>query len=131
MPLVTEAPTLLPDATSADDWSDTTATLNRHGSAVLSQSQDIVHMNSIEIGSLSPAAETPDMLAELHACLADQRSHRLETVYCNSTTSQERHLDISYVFVPPSTVMLHTEDVTDAKQAEQRRDAPEHSCHCA
>ena len=37
MPLVTEAPTLLPDATSADDWSDTTATLNRHGSAVLSQ----------------------------------------------------------------------------------------------
>jgi PAS domain S-box-containing protein len=76
-------------------------------------------------------ADYPDMLAELHACLADQRSHRLETVYRNSTTSQERHLDISYVFVPPSTVMLHTEDVTDAKQAEQRRDAPAQSCHCA
>jgi hypothetical protein len=37
MPLVTEAPTLLPDLAGADDWDITTATLNRHGSAVLPQ----------------------------------------------------------------------------------------------
>ena len=37
MPLVTEAPTLLPDPVYADDWAATTAALNRHGSAVLPQ----------------------------------------------------------------------------------------------
>jgi hypothetical protein len=37
MPLVTEAPALLPDAAHVDGWDHTTATLNRHGSAVLPQ----------------------------------------------------------------------------------------------
>ncbi|WP_457281921.1 2OG-Fe(II) oxygenase [Polaromonas sp. P5_D5] len=41
MPLVSEAPILLPDPTEAgagpDDWAHITATLNRHGSAVLPQ----------------------------------------------------------------------------------------------
>ena len=37
MPLVTEAPTLLPDPVHTDDWAATTATLNRHGSAALPQ----------------------------------------------------------------------------------------------
>jgi hypothetical protein len=37
MPLVTEAPALLPDPVHADGWAHTTATLNRHGSAVLPQ----------------------------------------------------------------------------------------------
>jgi hypothetical protein len=27
------------------------------------------------------------------------------------------------VFVPPQTVMIHAEDITDAKQAEQQREA--------
>jgi hypothetical protein len=39
MPLVSEAPSLLPEPIDAgmDDWAQTTATLNRHGSAVLPQ----------------------------------------------------------------------------------------------
>jgi hypothetical protein len=41
MPLVSEAPTLLPDpidtGAGPDDWAQITATLNRHGSAVLPQ----------------------------------------------------------------------------------------------
>src|SRR2546422_9185061 len=35
----------------------------------------------------------------------------------------DRQLAITYVFVPPLTVMLHTEDITAAKQADQQRDA--------
>ena len=37
MPLVTDAPTLLPDPVHADTWAYTTATLNHHGSVVLPQ----------------------------------------------------------------------------------------------
>ncbi|CAN7368300.1 2OG-Fe(II) oxygenase [Polaromonas sp. LjRoot131] len=37
MPLVNEAPTLLPDPVHADDWAAATAALNLHGNAVLPQ----------------------------------------------------------------------------------------------
>src|SRR6186713_176987 len=40
MPLVTEAPTLLPELAGNYDWDSTTAALNRHGSAVLPQLLD-------------------------------------------------------------------------------------------
>ena len=39
------------------------------------------------------------------------------------TTGRIRELALTYVFVPPQTVMLHTEDVTEARQAEQQREA--------
>ena len=39
------------------------------------------------------------------------------------THRAERDLALSYVFVPPQTVMVHTEDITEAKQAEQQREA--------
>ena len=39
------------------------------------------------------------------------------------TTGHERDLAFTYVFVPPQTVMVHTEDITEAKQAEQQREA--------
>src|SRR2546422_6681443 len=32
----------------------------------------------------------------------------------------DRQLAITYVFVPPLTVMLHTEDITEAKQADRK-----------
>jgi hypothetical protein len=35
----------------------------------------------------------------------------------------ERDLAVTYVFVPPKTVMIHTEDVTEVKQAEHQREA--------
>ena len=38
-------------------------------------------------------------------------------------TGVERDLAVTYVFVPPQTVMVHIEDITEAKQAEQQREA--------
>jgi diguanylate cyclase (GGDEF)-like protein/PAS domain S-box-containing protein len=75
----------------------------------------------------SPASEMyahkPEILADLHACVAGQRTLTRELRYPYRTTGLERDLVITYVFVPPQTVMLHTEDVTDARRAEQQREA--------
>src|SRR3979411_1590673 len=43
--------------------------------------------------------------------------------YHYTTTGLDRELAVTYVFVPPLTVMAHVEDVTEAKQAEQQREA--------
>jgi signal transduction histidine kinase/ActR/RegA family two-component response regulator len=43
--------------------------------------------------------------------------------YRYRTTGAERELAVTYVFVPPETVMAHVEDVTEAKRAEQQREA--------
>src|SRR6185295_5103543 len=48
---------------------------------------------------------------------------RRETEYRFRTTGRVRHLALTYVFVPPQTVMIHREDITEAKQAEQQREA--------
>ena len=54
----------------------------------------------------------------------EQRTiRRRERVSATPTHGCERDLAVSYVFVPPQTVMVHTEDITEAKQAEQQREA--------
>ncbi len=68
-------------------------------------------------------ADQPEILADLHACLAEQRTIRRETQHRYLITGQVRQLAFSYVFVPPQTVMVHREDITEAKQADQPREA--------
>ena len=63
-------------------------------------------------------ADQPQMLASLQACVAEQRTIQREQRYCDPVTGVERHLQSSYVFVPPRTVMAHVEDVTQIKQAD-------------
>jgi diguanylate cyclase (GGDEF)-like protein/PAS domain S-box-containing protein len=68
-------------------------------------------------------ADQPENLADLKACLTEQRTIRREVQHRNRSTGQERHLAFTYVFVPPQTVMVHREDITEAKLAEQQREA--------
>jgi signal transduction histidine kinase/DNA-binding response OmpR family regulator len=68
-------------------------------------------------------ADLPEILADLRACVAEQGVFRRETEYRYRTTGRVRHLALTYVFVPPQTVMIHTEDITEAKRAEQQREA--------
>jgi PAS domain S-box-containing protein len=68
-------------------------------------------------------ARRPEILADLQACVAERRTLRREMRYRYRTTGHERDLVFTYVFVPPQTVMIHTEDITEAKQAEQQREA--------
>ena len=66
-------------------------------------------------------ADQPEILVDLHACLTEQRAIRRETQHRYHNTGRVRQLAFSYVFVPPQTVMVHREDVTEAKQAEQQQ----------
>ena len=57
-------------------------------------------------------------------CVAQQRSippH--EVTRPHRATGEEQTISVSYVFVPPETVMVHLEDVTEARHAEQRQEA--------
>jgi PAS domain S-box-containing protein len=68
-------------------------------------------------------ADQPEFLADLQVSLTEQRTVRRETLHRYRSTGQERHLAFTYVFVPPQTVMIHREDITEARQAEQHREA--------
>jgi diguanylate cyclase (GGDEF)-like protein/PAS domain S-box-containing protein len=68
-------------------------------------------------------ADQPEILADLQACMTEQRTIRRERQHRYRSTGQQRHLAFTYVFVPPQTVMVHREDITEAKQAEQQREA--------
>jgi len=66
-------------------------------------------------------ADDPQILIELQTCTAEQRTLRRKMRYRYRTTTLERDLAVTYVFVPPQTVMVHSEDISEATQAEQRR----------
>ena len=68
-------------------------------------------------------ADQPEILADLHACVTRAAHDPRELRFRYPVSGRERDLALSYVFVPPRTVMLHSEDITEAKQAEQQREA--------
>ena len=71
-------------------------------------------------------ADRPESLANLHACLVGQRPVRQERLHHYASTGLDRQLAFSYVFVPPQTVMVHREDITEARLVEQQ-----HAAVCA
>jgi PAS domain S-box-containing protein len=68
-------------------------------------------------------ADVPEIMADLRMCVADQQVVRRELSYRFRTIDRVRQLALTYVFVPPQTVMIHTADITEARQAEQQREA--------
>jgi diguanylate cyclase (GGDEF)-like protein/PAS domain S-box-containing protein len=68
-------------------------------------------------------AQHPEVLVGLQTCVAEERTVNNEMRYRYQATGRDRDLAVSYIFVPPLTVMLHTEDITEARQAEQQREA--------
>jgi hypothetical protein len=81
------------------------------------------------LGSRASAryAHQPEVLAHLRACLTNQQTVRLETPYRYRTTGLERKLALTFAFVPPQTVMIHAEDVTEAREVEHQRVAMAHA----
>ena len=64
--------------------------------------------------------DQPEVLADLRACLSERHTIKHEVGHRYRASGQERQLVFTYVFVPPQTVMVHTEDVTDSRLAEQQ-----------
>jgi PAS domain S-box-containing protein len=62
----------------------------------------------------------PDLQANVWQCFNEKTTHRKEISYQFQSTGESRYLMASYVFVPPDLVMVHTEDITERKQAEEQ-----------
>jgi CheY-like chemotaxis protein len=88
---------------------------------------DVGVRNSLGIRASELYPSQSETLIDLHACMSEQRTLKREIRYRYRTTGAERELAVTYVFVPPLTVMAHVEDITDAKRAEQQREAMAHS----
>jgi PAS domain S-box-containing protein len=59
----------------------------------------------------------PGIVHEMWHCYTEQHSFRREMLYHYRSIDDTRHLSVSYGFVPPDTVLVHTQDVTERVQA--------------
>jgi PAS domain S-box-containing protein len=62
----------------------------------------------------------PDIIEDLERCFVEKTVVKREMPYQLHTTSEERRLDVSYAFVPPDLVLVHTEDITERKRLEDQ-----------
>ena len=60
-----------------------------------------------------------EALEEMRTCVREKRTIRREVKYRFVTTGREAVLMISYAYVPPSSVLVHTEDITERVRAEE------------
>ncbi|MGB5933135.1 MAG: GAF domain-containing protein, partial [Anaerolineae bacterium] len=63
--------------------------------------------------------DRPDIIEELSRCFAEKTSIKRVMEYGYTTTGETKHLAVTYVFVPPNLVMVHTEDITERKRTEE------------
>ena len=61
----------------------------------------------------------PDILEDLSRCFTERTSICREMLYEYMSTGETKHLAVSYAFVPPDLVLVHTEDITERKRLEQ------------
>jgi PAS domain S-box-containing protein len=78
---------------------------------------NVVHLLGARASQLYQDA--PDILDEMRRCYQEQRSYQREMLYQFRSTRDVKHLSVSYGFVPPDIVLVHTADVTKRVEAEQ------------
>jgi PAS domain S-box-containing protein len=61
----------------------------------------------------------PRVLNDFQRCYNEQIPIEREMLYRYHAGGTNRHLSVKYAFVPPDLVMVHTEDITERKHAEQ------------
>ena len=69
--------------------------------------------------------DTPEVLEEFSRCLTEKISIEREMSYRFKSTGESKHLAVKYAFVPPDLVLVHTEDITERKRAEEALKASE------
>jgi PAS domain S-box-containing protein len=62
--------------------------------------------------------DRPEIIADFSHCFDKRTVLKKEMSYRLKTTGEDKHLAVSYAFVPPDLVQVHTEDITSRKQAE-------------
>ncbi|MDB6124648.1 MAG: multi-sensor signal transduction histidine kinase [Pedosphaera sp.] len=63
--------------------------------------------------------DEPEIIEEISRCFQEKAPSHREMLYKFRTTGESKHLSVNYVFVPPDLVMIHCEDITERKQAEE------------
>jgi PAS domain S-box-containing protein len=61
----------------------------------------------------------PQMLQDFLTCIGQEGVVRREMHYALKSSGAQKSLSVHYAFVPPDTVMVHTEDITERTQAEE------------
>jgi PAS domain S-box-containing protein len=61
----------------------------------------------------------PDIIKDMHSCLSNEKSVVREMSYRFKSTKKDRILSVKYAYVPPDSVMVHTEDVTEKRMLEE------------
>jgi PAS domain S-box-containing protein len=64
--------------------------------------------------------EAPEILNELRRCFSERTVNEREMPYKFISTGEEKVLNVKYAFVPPDSVVVHTEDVTSRVEAERK-----------
>ena len=61
----------------------------------------------------------PEVLDNIRRCFEQRTTVRHGSIFQLKTKNSIRHLDVTYVFVPPDFVMIHSRDITDQVNAEE------------
>ena len=69
--------------------------------------------------------QTPEVIEGMNACFDQRRTIRKAGEFRLLSTGALKYFDVSFVFVPPNLVMIHTEDITERKRSEEARLAAE------
>ena len=64
-------------------------------------------------------ADVPDIVTDVAACFAQKETIRREMTYRRRGAEESIFAVFTYAFVPPDLVMMHTEDITQRKRAQE------------
>ena len=63
--------------------------------------------------------DRPDVLKDFQQCFTNKAPVKRESLLRMHTTGENKYLAITYTFIPPEFVFVHTEDIDGSKQTEQ------------
>lgn len=64
--------------------------------------------------------DEPQVLDDISRCFAERATIERDMDYRLKTTGERKYLAVKYAFVPPDLIMVHTEDMTERKEAEEQ-----------
>ena len=62
----------------------------------------------------------PEIQDDINRCMAEKVSISREMPYKTDTSDENRYLSVMYTFVPPDLVLVHVDDITERKKAEEK-----------
>jgi len=76
--------------------------------------------NYIDIKASEMYKERVDILEDIQNCFKKKNNFTREMKYYYIAFKEDRDLKVKYVYLPPDLVVVHTEDITEQRKAEQK-----------